>query len=141
MLDWLTPVSPRSVRVRTALSPCSFSRPRPEMKEVRAETASCSHASANSSAVMPLSSAYFSSVSPPLATAFSMPLSVWVMAVPPASASMPTEDMAAASARIWGSLRPARVPADASRVAIRVISASVVAKLLPKSTMTEPSLL
>ena len=61
------------------------------------------------------------------------------MAVPPASASIPTEDMEAARAMISASVKPARVPADARRVAISVISDSVVAKELPRPTITAPS--
>ena len=49
------------------------------------------------------------------------------MAVPPASASMPTLDMAAERASISGSVRPANLPAEAKRVAMAVISDSVVA--------------
>ena len=62
------------------------------------------------------------------------------MAVPPASASMPTEDMEAARARISVEDSPAIVPADARRVAMAMMLASSVAKLLPKSTIAEPSL-
>ena len=62
------------------------------------------------------------------------------MAVPPASACIPTEDIAADSARISVSDNPAIVPADASLVAISVISDSVVAKLFPRATIVDPSL-
>ena len=76
---------------------------------------------------------------PPEVTAFSMAVRVWVMAVPPASASMPTEDSAADSPMIWASVSPASVPAEAKRLAILVISLSLVAKLLPNATIVEPS--
>ena len=96
------------------------------------------HAVVNSSALMPATRAKVSRVSPPLLAARSMALSVWVMAVPPASASMPTELIAVASARICASLMPASLPAEASLVAISSISLSVVAKLLPSATSDEP---
>ena len=93
---------------------------------------------ANSRADIPATDANSSRSSPPFATAFSISVIVCVIAVPPASASMPTEDIAAASAMISGSVNPANSPADARRVAIATISASVVAKLLPRPTITEP---
>ena len=133
------PVRPRSSSTRTVLSPCSSSLPSPPIKEVRALMASFFHAEENSSEDIPAIRANSARSSPPFATAFSMALSVWVMAVPPASASMPTEDIAAARAMISGSVSPASLPADARRVPIATISDSVVAKLLPRSTMTEPS--
>ena len=66
-------------------------------------------------------------------------LSSLEIAVPPASASMPTEESAVAMAMICGSVSPTTAPVEASRVAMDTMSASVVAKLLPKSTMEEPS--
>ena len=60
---------------------------------------------------------------------------------PPASASIPTEDKAAANPTMSPSDIPICLPAPASRKPISVISDSVVAKLFPKSTMAEPRLL
>ena len=62
------------------------------------------------------------------------------IAVPPASALIPTEVIAVANANISVSVNPATVPADAKRVAINAISSSCAAKLFPRSTIVEPSL-
>ena len=135
---------PRSSRIAFTFSPESFMRLRPSMNDCTALTGSFSHASANSCALMPvtLEMSSSASVAPSLkfATLFPMLVSVWDMAVPPASASIPTEDMEAARARISVDDNPAIVPADARRVAIAMILASSVAKLLPRSTIAEPSL-
>ena len=138
ILLWRMPVRPRSSSTSTALSPCSSRLPSPRINAVRAPSASVFHISANESADIPATSAKLCKESSPVATAFSMALSVCVMAVPPASASMPTEDIAAASAMICGSVNPASLPPEARRVPICVISDSVVAKLLPRSTITAP---
>ncbi len=60
---------------------------------------------------------------------------------PPASASIPTDDNAAAKPTMSPSVMPICFPAPAKRKPISVISDSVVAKLLPKSTIAEPRLL
>ena len=59
-------------------------------------------------------------------------------AVPPACASIPTEDSAVASAKMSDSDIPTCVPADARFVAMSIMSASVVWKLFPKSTIVLP---
>ena len=138
MLDCRTPERPSSSNTRVALSPCSPSPPSPAINAWTAVMASLSQVFAKPDADIPAMRANSSRFSPPSATAFSMAVRVWVIAVPPASASMPTEDMAVAKAIICDSVSPASVPAEARRVAISVISASVVAKLLPRPTMTEP---
>ena len=63
------------------------------------------------------------------------------MLVPPAPASMPTLVTAALRASISASLMPALVPAAAMLCAMSVIFFSLVAKLLPRSTMALPKLL
>ena len=62
------------------------------------------------------------------------------MAVPPASASIPTLLMAVASPKISGAVSPASLPPAAKRLAIITMSFSVVAKLLPRSTTDAPNL-
>ena len=59
-------------------------------------------------------------------------------AVPPASASMPTEEIAAEMPMISGALMPACVAVAAIRCDISAILLSVVAKLLPSATITAP---
>ena len=83
-----------------------------------------------------------SSISPkapaPLDAAVSMADSVCVMAVPPASASIPTELIAVANPSISWLVRPASVPDDASLFVIMMMSDSVVAKLLPRAVTELP---
>ena len=59
-------------------------------------------------------------------------------AVPPASASRPTDDSAVAKPSICDCVRPTCAPAAPSRVAMFIMALSVVAKLLPKSTNAAP---
>jgi len=87
----------------------------------------------NSSAVIPATSASASSFSPPCSTATFISWRTRLIAVPPASARMPTEVSAVESARISSSVRPAEVAAPASLVDISTISFSVVAKLEPRT--------
>ena len=60
--------------------------------------------------------------------------------MPPASASMPMDDSAVARPSTSDSVSPMDFPAPAMRMAMWLMSASVVAKLLPSSTMVEPKL-
>ena len=96
-------------------------------------------ASLNCSALMPATSANSASFGEPVCTMVSKFLSRVDIALPPASASMPTEDSAVATAIISASDSPMMAPDDASRVPMATMSASVVAKLLPRSTMVAPS--
>ena len=73
-----------------------------------------------------------------MATSLSMVDMMVEIAVPPASASMPMDDSAVASPSTSASVRPMDLPAPAMRMAMCEMSASVVAKLLPKATMVEP---
>ena len=75
---------------------------------------------------------------PTPATAFPIPVSVWFIAVPPASASIPTLLIAVARPKISGVVRPASLPPAAKRLVISTISRSVVAKWLPRSTTADP---
>ena len=89
---------------------------------------------------MPDTRAKSSSASPPVAAATSMLTSALEKAEPPISASMPTDDSAAAKPRICDSERPTCVPAAARRMAMFMIADSVVAQLLPRSTSDAPRL-
>ena len=140
ILDCRIPESPNSSNTEIVSSPFSFIFPSPPMKALIASIGSLPHISANSEADTPAIFANVSRSSPPADTALLIAVIVWVIAVPPASALMPTEDIAVDNARISCSDNPATVPADARRVAISTISRSVVAKLLPRSTMVLPSL-
>ena len=139
MLLWRTPDMPNSSSTLMAFSPLSPSCATPSINAVSAVMGSPFHAAANSCAVIPATCAIFSRSAPPLATNVLIVLSVCVMAVPPASACIPTDDIAADNASICGSDNPASRPADAMRVDISVICDSVVAKLLPSATIVEPS--
>ena len=140
----LTPFIPNFPRVAETLPPSSFTVASPLIKSCKAATGLVFHVSAKLCADTPATLAINSrsSVVPSLksATAVLIEVRVCVMAVPPASAWIPTELIAAASARISVSDSPTIVPADASLVAISVISDSVVAKLFPRATIVDPSL-
>ena len=77
---------------------------------------------------------------PLCSTAFCIFTIAFDIAEPPISASIPTELNAVASPKICPSDIPIWWPAPASLIAIFTISASVVAKLFPKSTIDEPNL-
>ncbi len=72
------------------------------------------------------------------ATALFMAISTFCTAVPPASAWTPTDDMAVPMASTSACVKPAILPAPAMRSAKAAMSRSVVAKLLPRSTMVLP---
>ena len=59
--------------------------------------------------------------------------------MPPASASIPTDERAAAYPMIWSCDSPTCVPAAAIRIPMLTMSASVVAMLLPRATTELPS--
>ena len=75
---------------------------------------------------------------PPVSTATCICTMALLNAVPPASASRPTEDNAVANPRICGCVSPTCDPDAARRDAMFMISDSVVAKLLPRSTSDDP---
>ena len=133
-----TSVSPSASSTDTADIPDPSSFPRPLMNSATAPTASLRHAEANSFADIPAIFAKLSTFFEPVSTSVSMVLSSFEKAEPPASASMPTDESAVATASICGSVSPTTSPVEASRVAIATISASVVAKLLPSATIDEP---
>ena len=121
------------------LSPSAPALARPCTNASRPAAESSDHSFANSSLDMPATSAKPARDSPPSRTAASIFFMPIVMAVPPASASMPTEDMAAARPSTSPSVRPSCAPIPDRRIPIAMISPSVVAKLLPRPTRVEPS--
>ena len=130
---------PMSSRTAIALRPSDSMLPRPWINWMMAPAASSSKAAANSAADIPATSANCSSPSPPCWTASDI-LEIRVEnAEPPASASMPTEDRAPEKDMISASVMPTCAPAPAMRILMSTISFSVVARLLPRSTMVAPS--
>ena len=89
-------------------------------------------------AQMPHTSAYFSTLSPPEETSLEMLAMMRVMAEPPASALMPSEDRAPASPRMSAFENFAVVLTPARRRDMFEMSFSVVARWLPRSTIVEP---
>ena len=130
----------RSVSTELTSSPRDCMPPRPSTKDDTAPAASFCHAVRNSAAVMPAVCAIRSSESPPWRVALSICLNVLLMAVPPASASMPTDDNADAKPSTSCSDMPTELPAAAIRWAIDTMSRSVEAPALPSATMVEPRL-
>ena len=88
------PVMPSSDSTALTSSPDADMRPSPSMKVAVAPAASVPHACRNSAAVTPDTLAMRFSDLPPSRTALSMSFHAMDMAVPPASASMPTDAMA-----------------------------------------------
>ena len=136
--DSRMPVMPSSVSTALVDMPICSVCERPSTKAVSASAGRVSHIVANCSADMPDTCANSSRDSPPSSTALPMRFIVVDMAVPPASASMPTDDIAAAMPRISPSESCACAPAPARRIDMSTISDSVVAKLLPRPTTEAP---
>ena len=131
-------VMPISFSVAIAPMPSSFMPPRPTINAWNASAGLLSHIWANCSLVMPATRAKSSSALDPVETAISILRSAFENALPPASASRPRELSAAENPRICGSVSPTCLPAAPMRTAISMMSASVVAKLLPRSTSVAP---
>ena len=136
--DSRMPVMPSSESVSFMSAPASLLSWMPCSSAVKAVVAFSRHAVANCSADIPAASANACNWSPPEETALPIFTSVWLIAEPPISALMPSEDMAPDRPRISALDIPACVPADAKRCAMAETSDSVVAMLLPMATMVEP---
>ncbi|MNW50215.1 hypothetical protein D3C74_276620 [compost metagenome] len=134
------PVIPSSVRIAFTDSPSAPALPKPMTNDSNAAPASSRQAVWNAEEVIPAVLANKSRVSPPVSTLAPIRFIVIDMAEPPASASIPTDDIAADMPMICPSDKPICTPAPARRIDIAIISASVVAKLLPSPTSVEPSL-
>ena len=96
-------------------------------------------ASVNCDLLMPDTLANSASIPLFVSTAICIFLNSLLIALPPFSASMPTELSAVPSAIISGADKPISLPVDDRFVPIATISCSVVANLFPKSTTVEPS--
>ena len=119
--------------------PCLVVSLNPTTKSASAPAASSRQALANSPAVMPATSANPYRSSDPVSIASWIRLMTREKAVPPACASMPRADSAVAIPRTSASDILACLAAPANRFAISRISFSVVAELLPSSTIADPA--
>ena len=136
----LTSLIPMSSNVLIAEPPLFSIFLSPPIKSVIAPVASVLNFSLNWSADIPATLANCSSASPPVSVATSMLIISLLKAVPPLSLAIPNEDKVAANPKISASDIPICEPAAASPKAMFIISASVVAVLLPKSTRELPNL-
>ena len=127
--DW-----PNSSRTVKTSPPEALIRPRPWVKALTACAGRSSNARANSWVVMPATSANRTRSSLPVLTALLMSMRTDENAVPPASASMPTDARALDTASKSGSDRPTTLAAPAIRDAMATMSRSVDAPLLPRCT-------
>ena len=100
----LTSLYPRSASVSATFPPESSTAFNPDTNDVSACAGSAFHAAVNSLALMPDILAYLDISRPPFAAAISILSMTLDMAEPPASASMPTDAIAAASAMMLASL-------------------------------------
>ena len=119
-------------------TPCSSILDRPTMNASIAPAGSAFHMALNSSVVTPATLAKSLSESLPVSTATCIWIMAFEKAVPPASASRPTDESAVAKPSICDCVRPTCAPAAPSRIAMFIMALSVVAKLLPKSTNAAP---
>ena len=101
-----TSVIPISSRVFIADCPLPSMLPNPVIKAVIASPALSLNAEANCSLLIPATSAYCSSLSLPVSTANCISTMTLEKALPPASASIPTDDKAPAKPTIWASVIP-----------------------------------
>ena len=131
---------PRSSSIWLMLPPECVAASMPTSTAESAPTASLPQASTNSSTDMFAVCAHVLTEPAFVATALSMLDMMVEMAVPPASASMPMDDSAVARPSTSASDSLIDFPAPAMRMAMCEMSASVVAKLLPRATMVEPKL-
>ena len=122
---------PKMVRVSFTFFPSSLSRFNPSTNRIKAPPASSLNFFLKSAADIPAVLEKVAKSFPPLNIASCILIMTRLKAVPPASASIPTELRAAAKAIISGSANPICLPAPANLIAIVTISASVVAILLP----------
>src|SRR5699024_8302305 len=130
--------SPKSSNIVTVSSPSAFRLFKPSINDTIASAGASSNDLANSSADIPAILANPSKSSPPWTTAVFIPFITFWNAVPPASARIPKDESEPANDNISASVSPIVVPAPARRIPILTISFSVVARLLPRSTIVEP---
>jgi hypothetical protein len=130
--DW-----PRLSRVVKTSPPSALIRPRPCANISSALAGDALKTRANSSADTPATLANFSRSSEPVLIALDMSMSTLDTAVPPASASIPTEARALDTASRSASVIPTTFAAPAIREAMLRMSFSVLAPLLPRSTRAD----
>ncbi len=136
----LVSLIPISSSIFIAESPASPVSDKPPMNFCKAPVASFSNACLNSAVVIPATDAKSSNSPLPVSTASCILTISLENDVPPAAASSPTElnEVANATMSLW--LIPICVPAAPRFIDISTMSFSVVAKLFPNSTITEPNL-
>ena len=134
----LIDLMPRSSSIWDMFPPDWTAPSMPTSTADRAPTASLPQACLKSAADMLAVCAHVSMDEAFVATSLSMVAMMVEMAVPPASASMPMDDSAVARPSTSASVSPIDLPAPAILMAMWLMSASVVAKLLPRATMVEP---
>ena len=129
---------PSSSSVTLMSVPDSLRSCMPVTSASMASTGFSLHFAANSSALMPETRAYSSTISELLATAVEIFATIRVMAEPPASALMPSDAMAPAMPSTSALEKLAAVPTPARRRAMFEMLLSVAARWFPRSTMVEP---
>ena len=135
------PVTPNDASTSLTLPPLSFTFLRPLRTNPSASTGRLLKALANSPALTPAALANLPKFSPPDITAFCIFVITCVIALPPASASIPTVLIAAANPNTSASDILVCLPIPESRCDISTIDFSLVAKLFPNSTNVEPRFL
>ena len=127
-----------------AVVPLSFALPKPSTNAAIACAGLDLNKSANASAVIPDTPANSLNLLPALVSISSTAVAILIMifenALPPFSASIPTELNAVAIPNTLPSDNPICLPAPARFLPMSRMSFSVVAKWLPKSTNAEPKL-
>ena len=135
-----TSLMPISSNTAIVVFPFFSDSPSPFINAEIAELASSLKAFENSLLLIPATSANCFRSFPPFSVANCMFIINFEKALPPASASMPTDDSVVANANISASVNPICDPAPASLVDMFTMSFSVVAKLFPRATTVLPSL-
>ena len=141
--DDLSSMSRSRVSVMPILSSITIALSEPEdspcTNRMNVPAASCPKAVLNSLALMPATLAKAFRSSFPVSAATFMAISALEKAVPPACASRPSEASPPEMPKICWSVMPAWLPAAPMACAKATIFDSVVARLFPSSTVTDPS--
>ena len=143
--DWraresFTRLNPTSDNTFTTDLPSAFTLLSPSIKSTNAFVGSLFQTLTKSSWEYPDTSDNTFNSSLSVATYFSIPWIIRDIEEPAASGSIPNDESAAESPNIWDSVIPTILPAPAKRWAVVTISDSVEARLLPNSTIVDPSL-
>ena len=139
-----TSLIPISCKIPIAVVPLSFAVPKPSTNAAIACSGCALNKSANASAVIPDTPANSLNLLPALVSISSTATAILIIilenALPPFSASIPTELNAVARPNTVPSDSPICLPAPAKFLPMSKMSFSVVAKWLPNSTNVEPRL-